>query len=129
MPTVSPRISAVIAAALVLIASARIVSTYLVLSHTIDEPAHLGAGMQWLEAHRYDFEDQHPPLACVACEVGCGAAGNLPAIYPIPGGPCPPPGWTAVSITVWKLHPIYPWIGKIPPAARIGRSLLLYYVP
>jgi hypothetical protein len=50
-------------ALLVLIASARIVSTYGPLSHTMDEPIHLGAGMQWLFTDQYDWDPTHPPLA------------------------------------------------------------------
>ena len=69
------RWSAVIAAVLVAVASARIISTYCVLSHTIDEPAHMGAGMEWLEAHRYTFEDQHPPLARIAGALGLELGG------------------------------------------------------
>ena len=38
------------ASLLVLIASARIVSTYTVFNHTVDEPAHLAAGMEWISA-------------------------------------------------------------------------------
>jgi len=62
------------------------------------------------------------------CDV-CGGVGNLPVVRPIPDGPSPSPGWTAVSITMWKLRPRYAWIAKIRPTERIGRSLLLYYVP
>jgi len=48
---------------LVVIASARITSTYTVFNHTIDEPDHLAAGMEWLTIGKYRYEDQHPPLA------------------------------------------------------------------
>ncbi len=57
-----------LAAALVIIASARIVATYKILNNTTDEPAHLAAGIEWLENGTYTYEDQHPPLARV---VGC----------------------------------------------------------
>jgi hypothetical protein len=53
------------AALLTVIGSIRIASTWRVLSHTIDENAHLAAGMQWLSEHKYDYEAQHPPLARV----------------------------------------------------------------
>ncbi len=33
------------------------------LSVTVDEPAHVLAGMEWLERGTYAFEPQHPPLA------------------------------------------------------------------
>jgi hypothetical protein len=51
------------AAALTLIGSLRIAGTWRVLSHTIDENAHLAARMQWLSERKYDYEAQHPPLA------------------------------------------------------------------
>jgi hypothetical protein len=55
---------------LVLIASARIVSTYTIFNHTIDEPDHLAAGMEWLTVGKYRYEDQHPPLARVFGALG-----------------------------------------------------------
>lgn len=55
---------------LVFIATARIVLTYDVFNHTIDEPAHVACGMQWLDQHTYTMEDQHPPLARVAAAIG-----------------------------------------------------------
>jgi hypothetical protein len=55
---------------LVLIGSARIVSTYTVFNHTIDEPDHLAAGMEYLSTGRYLYEDQHPPLARVFGALG-----------------------------------------------------------
>lgn len=64
------RRSALIAILLVLIASARIVSTYTVFNHTTDETAHIASGMQWLDRGVYLFEPQHPPLARVAAAVG-----------------------------------------------------------
>jgi hypothetical protein len=69
----SPRALAVI---LVLIASLRIVSTYRVLSHTTDEPAHLAAGIEWIENGTYTYEDQHPPLARVTGALGVYYAGG-----------------------------------------------------
>ncbi len=64
------RRSAWFVAALILIASARIVATYSVFSHTSDEPAHIACGMEWLEKGAYRFETQHPPLARVAVALG-----------------------------------------------------------
>jgi hypothetical protein len=64
-----------VAALLVIIASARIVATYRILSNTTDEPAHLAAGIEWLENGTYTYEDQHPPLARVAGAVGLHLAG------------------------------------------------------
>lgn len=47
-------------------ATFRIVSTYTVLNHTHDEPAHVAAGMEWLDKGVYKWEPQHPPLTRVA---------------------------------------------------------------
>src|SRR3954466_10154195 len=59
-----------IAFAAVLLASIRIVATYTVFNHTMDEPAHIGAGMEWLDKGTYTWERQHPPLARVASALG-----------------------------------------------------------
>jgi len=59
-----------------LIGSARIISTYTVFNHTIDEPDHLAAGMEWLSAGKYLYEDQHPPLARVMGALGPYLAGE-----------------------------------------------------
>ena len=59
-----------LAVLLVLIASARIVTTYTVFNHTADEPAHIASGMQWLDRHVYLYEPQHPPLARIAAALG-----------------------------------------------------------
>src|ERR1700688_3894473 len=55
---------------LVAVASLRIVATYMVFNHTIDEPAHIACGMQWLANGVYRLEPQHPPLARVAAALG-----------------------------------------------------------
>lgn len=60
----------------VVVASARIVSTYSVFNHTIDEPDHLAAGMEWLSAGKYLYEDQHPPLARIMGALGPYLAGE-----------------------------------------------------
>ena len=70
------RRAAWLAALLVLVASARIVSTYTVFNHTIDEPDHLAAGMEWLSAGKYLYEDQHPPLARAMGALGPYLAGE-----------------------------------------------------
>lgn len=61
---------------LTVIGSLRIVSTYSVFSHTVDEPAHLACGMEWLDQGIYDYEAQHPPLARVAVALGPYLAGE-----------------------------------------------------
>src|SRR5262249_6668406 len=55
---------------LVIVGSLRIAATYTVFSHTFDEPAHIGCGMEWLTLGSYRFEPQHPPLARVATAIG-----------------------------------------------------------
>jgi hypothetical protein len=54
----------------VILAVARVVSTYKVFSATSDEPAHISAGMEWLQFHEYTYELQHPPLARIAVALG-----------------------------------------------------------
>ena len=61
---------AVLAVFLVAIGSLRIVSTYTVFNHTIDEPDNLAAGMEYLSTGRYLYEDVHPPLARVLAAAG-----------------------------------------------------------
>ena len=46
------------------------------LSHTTDEPAHLAAGIEWIENGTYTYEDQHPPLARVTGALGVYFAGS-----------------------------------------------------
>jgi hypothetical protein len=64
------RRSLVLAAALILLGTIRIVATYDVFSHTFDEPAHVACGMEWLDKGTYTWEPQHPPLARVAAALG-----------------------------------------------------------
>ncbi len=68
--------SAFLAMLLAAIASFRICSTYKVFNHTIDEPDHLAAGMEWLNTGKYRYEDQHPPLARIFGAVGPFLAGE-----------------------------------------------------
>ncbi|HYM10436.1 MAG TPA: glycosyltransferase family 39 protein [Bryobacterales bacterium] len=42
---------------------ARIVATYHVFNETMDEPAHIRAGLEFLRTRQYNWEPQHPPLA------------------------------------------------------------------
>src|SRR5213593_2545210 len=64
------RRAVVLAAALILLGSIRIVSTYTVFSHTSDEPAHIACGMEWLDQHVYRYENQHPPLTRIMAALG-----------------------------------------------------------
>ncbi len=68
--------SLLIAGAAVLIATLRIVATYPVFNHTIDEPAHIACGMEWLAKGSYQLEPQHPPLARVFSALGPFLAGE-----------------------------------------------------
>jgi len=69
---------------LVFIGSARIVSTYSVFSHTMDEPDHLGAGMQYLSTGVYTYEQAHTPLARVLAALGPFLDGERFRNGPIP---------------------------------------------
>jgi Dolichyl-phosphate-mannose-protein mannosyltransferase len=59
-----------IAWGLVLLGTLRIVSTYTVFNHTVDEPAHIACGMQWLDQGVYRLEHQHPPLTRIMVALG-----------------------------------------------------------
>ena len=58
------------AAVFVLVGALRIAATYRELSETVDEVAHVGAGMEWLSRGQFTFELKHPPLARIAAAVG-----------------------------------------------------------
>lgn len=64
-----------LAVALVALATIRIISIYWTFSYTVDEPAHIGAGMQWIEKHVYKYEPLHPPLTRVMMAVPPKLAG------------------------------------------------------
>jgi hypothetical protein len=55
---------------LIVTASIRIVATYAVFNHTIDEPGHIACGLEWLDKGVYQWERQHPPLARIATALG-----------------------------------------------------------
>src|SRR5215813_13059440 len=78
----SKRGCAILAVLLVAIASARIVSTYTVLSHTMDEPEHLGCGMQWLSGE-YNWDPMHPPMERVMAAAAVWLDGGR--LLPAPG--------------------------------------------
>ena len=56
--------------AIVMIALAAIVHTWTIFSQTVDEPAHVAAGVEWLEAGQYVLDPQHPPFARIFLGVG-----------------------------------------------------------
>ena len=61
---------AALVALLVVIALARMAATWSVYTPTFDEPAHLAAGMEWIDKGTYRYERVHPPLARVAMAAG-----------------------------------------------------------
>jgi Dolichyl-phosphate-mannose-protein mannosyltransferase len=79
------RSTAAILLLLIVMAVARLLPTYRVLSGTFDEPFHVAAGMEWLAKGTYTYELQHPPLARVAVALGPYLSGlrwpNLPPAY------------------------------------------------
>jgi hypothetical protein len=73
----SPRrlLPAFVLIACLAVAAARIVATYPVFNQTWDEPAHVAAGLQWIDRGIYTYEPLHPPLARVFTAVGPWLAG------------------------------------------------------
>lgn len=69
------RYSLPVALLFIAIASARIVATYSELSLTYDEPGHFACGLEYLSAHVYQLESQHPPLTRAAVAMGPYLAG------------------------------------------------------
>jgi dolichyl-phosphate-mannose-protein mannosyltransferase len=55
---------------LTLVALLRVVATWRVYTPTFDEPAHIAAGMEWLDRGTYRYEEMHPPLARIAVALG-----------------------------------------------------------
>jgi len=84
------RHSLLLAILLIAIASARIVSTYWVFSHTADEPAHLACGVEWLDRGTYAMEAQHPPLARILVGLGPYVMGRR--LHGPPADPSVPSG-------------------------------------
>jgi hypothetical protein len=41
----------------------------------------------------------------------------------------PSQGWNAVSVTTWKVFGFPQWADRMPPPYRIGKSILVWYVP
>jgi len=64
-----------VALAVTLAGALAVVGTHFSFSNTLDEPAHIGAGMQWL-AGTHDYDAQHPPLARIASALGPYAHGE-----------------------------------------------------
>ena len=60
-----PAVCALIVALLIAIGVGRIVSTYHVFNHTIDEGAHLACGIQWFQ-NSYTYDQKHTPIARIS---------------------------------------------------------------
>ncbi|HEX7895889.1 MAG TPA: glycosyltransferase family 39 protein, partial [Terriglobales bacterium] len=85
-----PRTWALCLTVLLLVGILRIVSTYHVFNHTIDEPSHIACGVQWWDEGIYQIETKHAPLARISVALGPYLAGvhaiNAPTwreTYPI----------------------------------------------
>ena len=52
------------------VASLRIVRTYHFYNQSIDEPAHVNCGLEWLGQGTYTAEPKHPPLPRVLMAIG-----------------------------------------------------------
>ena len=68
--TPAARVWRVVALVLTLVGADAIASTYSSFSSTLEEPAHLAAGMQWLTNGRYDEDIAQPPLGRIAAAIG-----------------------------------------------------------
>lgn len=69
-----------VALAVTLAGALAVIATHFSFSNTLDEPEHIGAGIEWLAGtHRYDAQD--PPLSAIAAAVGPFLSGQrgLPA--------------------------------------------------
>lgn len=70
-----PRAWTALSWTLIVAATIAVASTARVFSGTVDEPAHLAAGMQWLSTGQYSYDLQHPPLGRIAAALGPYARG------------------------------------------------------
>lgn len=55
---------------MVAVALVAIVHTWTLFPQTVDEPAHIAAGVEWLDTGRYTLDPQHPPLARILIGIG-----------------------------------------------------------
>ena len=60
----------IVTALVACLAAIAVISTFSVFNQTFDEPAHLAAGMEWLDRGVYLYEAQHPPLPRIAAAIG-----------------------------------------------------------
>jgi len=60
---------------LIAIAVARIVSTYWVFNHAMDEPFFISCGLEWLNQGTYTYMPEQPPLSHISAAIGARLAG------------------------------------------------------
>jgi hypothetical protein len=75
MPSL-PRVSAALSAILVVVALARIVSSYSHTAQAFDEPCHIAAGIEFLDHKTYSLDPVHPPLSRIAIALPMYLAGE-----------------------------------------------------
>ncbi|MBV9183497.1 MAG: glycosyltransferase family 39 protein [Acidobacteria bacterium] len=72
---VHPTIQTCSLALLIVLGCLRVISTYCVFNHTIDEPSHIAGGIEWWEKGTYTLETKHTPLARISVALGPYLAG------------------------------------------------------
>ena len=68
--TPAARVWRVVALVFTLVGADAIANTYARFSNTLEEPAHIAAGMQWLTSGHYDEDIAQPPLGRIAAAIG-----------------------------------------------------------
>jgi hypothetical protein len=89
-PSFAPaaRVWRIVALTLTLVGADAIANTYSKFSNTLEEPAHIAAGLDWLSRGRYDRDIAEPPLGRIAAAIGPFARGahSLGSSSPIDEG-------------------------------------------
>jgi hypothetical protein len=129
------RYVALAVALLILIAITRILLTYKVTAQGFDEPCHVAAAIEYLDKGTYILEISHPNIA-IWTSADMSRMSLPPFETPRPFQPVA--GWVAISLRSRRMgdlfHDTYPpgafaWLGQTQPVARIGKTILLYYIP
>jgi len=71
----SHKLRVALLSAVITLALVRIIATYSHFNHTNDEPAHIAAGIEWVNKAQYRYDYVHPPLARIAVAIGPYLAG------------------------------------------------------
>jgi hypothetical protein len=74
----------ILSISLVVIACARIISTYDALSLTFDEPFHFACALEYLSAHTITLDTENPPIARAVEVMGSYITGVRPSRLPNP---------------------------------------------